>query len=203
MKRMMMAAAMLLAVSLASAEDNTDTHTRFRVGVAAAFSDYEGDPSLPIDDTALGLQLYAQAQLNSWFGIEGGYFSSGAFETDLAPNSNPVVDCVPSKLQFCNTEVEFKGFSLSAVGYLPIGGDDSDIDLYGKIGVYNFDVDMTTQNASSVVPSSLGTSSGITAGAGAVINIGNNMGIRTEFDYYDIENTEHLWTLAMGLEYRF
>jgi len=198
MKRMMMAAAMLLAVSLASAEDDTDTHTRFRVGVAAAFSDYEGDPSLPIDDTSLGLQFYAQAQLNSWFGIEGGYFNSGEFETDLAPNSTT---CKPE--EFCDAELEFKGFSLSAVGYLPIGGDDSDIDLYGKIGVYNFDIDMSQKIGASQVPSSLGSSSGLTAGAGAVINIGNNMGIRTEFDYYDIENTEHLWTLAMGLEYRF
>jgi len=196
MKRMMMAAALFLAVSIASAEDDTDS--RFRVGVAAAFSDYEGDPSLPIDDSTLGVQLYAQAKLNSWFGIEAGYFSSGEFETDLSPNST---SCDPS--EFCDAAVEFKGFSLTAVGYLPIGGDDSDIDLYGKLGAYNFDIDYSQRIGSSTIPSSLGSSSGITAGAGAVINVGDNIGVRTEFDYYDVENTEHLWTLAMGVEYRF
>jgi opacity protein-like surface antigen len=198
MKRMMMAAALFLAVSIASAQDDTDTDARFRVGVAAAFSDYKGDPTLPISDSALGVQLYAQAKLNSWFGVEGGYFSSGEFETNLSPNSTT---CNPD--EFCDAGVEFKGFSLTAVGYLPIGGDDSDIDFYGKIGAYNFDIEMNQRIGSSTVPGSLGSSSGLTAGAGAVINVGDNIGVRTEFDYYDVENTEHLWTLAMGLEYRF
>jgi hypothetical protein len=35
-----------------------------------------------------------------------------------------------------------------------------------------------------------------------MINISDNWGVRTEFDYFDIDNAD-LWTLAMGLEYRF
>ena len=82
MKRITMAAALVLMAFAANAEDGMD----FSVGVAASFSDYKGDSSFPVDDSGVGLQVYAQAHLTSWLGIEGGYFNSGGFETDLAPN---------------------------------------------------------------------------------------------------------------------
>ena len=193
MKRIIIAVALLLVAFAAVAQED---HPRARFGVAAAFSDYSGDSSFPVDDSALGLQLYGQVQLNSWFGIEGGYYASGDFESNLSPNSTT---CAP--LEFCDTELSFSGFSLSAVGYLPIG-DDGDIDVYGKLGAYNFTIDITQRIGNSSVPGSLGRATGFTAGAGAMINISDNWGVRTEFDYFDIENAD-LWTLVMGLEYRF
>ena len=83
-----------------------------------------------------------------------------------------------------------------------IGLSADDIDLYGKLGGYNFTVEIEQTIGNSNVPGSLGRSSGLTVGAGALINISDNWGVRTEFDYFDIENAD-LWTLGMGLEYRF
>jgi opacity protein-like surface antigen len=197
MKLIITATVSILLATAAVAQEAD--HPKFRIGAAAAFSDYRGDASFPVKDSGVGLMLYAQAQVNSWFGVEGGYYNSGGFSTDLSPNT-------PSNLcqleDFCDTELSFSGFSLSAVGYLPIGGDDNDIDLYGKLGAYDFDVNITQTISNSSVPGSLGHSTGVTVGAGAIINIGDNWGVRTEFDYFDIDNAD-LWTLAMGLEYRF
>jgi opacity protein-like surface antigen len=192
-----MAAALFLTAFTANAED--EEHPRFRFGAAAAFSDYNGVAPLDVSDSGLGLMLYAQAQVNSWFGIEGGYYASGGFETDLSPNT-PSNECEVQ--DFCDLELSLSGFSLSAVGYLPIGGDENDIDLYGKLGAYNFDIDVTQTIGNSRVPGSWGHSTGFTLGAGAMINISDNWGVRTEFDYFDIDNAD-LWTVAMGLEYRF
>ena len=165
--------------------------------MAAAFSDYSGDSSFPVNDSGLGLQLYAQAQINSWLGIEGSYYASGGFETDLAPNSTTCnID------EFCDVELSFNGFSLTAVGYLPIGSDETDIDLFGKVGAYDFDITRDQKIGNSTVPGSGGHSTGFTLGAGALITISDNFGVRTEIDWYDIDNAD-LWTLAMGLEYRF
>jgi opacity protein-like surface antigen len=141
----------------------------------------------------------AWGQISRNFAIELGYFNSGGLETDLSPNT-PANQCQVQ--DFCDTELSLSGFSLSAVGYLPIGGDDSTIDLFGKIGGYDFDIDITQTISNSSVPGSLGHSTGFTVGAGAIFSLGDNFGIRTGVDYFDIENAD-LWSLSMGLEYHF
>jgi len=190
-----MAAALILIAFAANAQD----HPKFRAGILANFSDYDGDESFPVSDSDVGLQLYAQGQVNSHFAVEIGYYNSGEFDTDLSPNT-PSAQC--GREDFCSTELSLSGFSLSAVGYLPIGGDDNDIDLFGKIGAYDFDIDITQTISSSSVPGSLGHSTGFAVGVGAIFNFGDNFGIRTGADYFDVDNAD-LWSLTMGLEYHF
>ena len=67
MKRLTMAAALFLVAFAAQAQDETATGNGCRVGAAAAFADYKGDPSFPIEDSGLGVQFYAQAQLSKSF----------------------------------------------------------------------------------------------------------------------------------------
>ena len=198
MKRIITAALVLVAFAAGAQEKDKD-HPTFRVGIAAAFSDYSGSSSFDVDDDGVGLQLYAQGQVNRYFAIEGGYYASPDFQTDLAPNT-PRQDC--EKFNFCDAELELNGFSLSAVGYLPLSGDNYDIDLYAKVGGYDFDIDFTETIQGVRVPGSLGHSTGFTVGGGAIIDVGAQFGVRVGFDFYDIDNAD-LWTLAMGLEYQF
>jgi opacity protein-like surface antigen len=199
MKRTIMAAALILVAIAANAQDEDEDHPRFRAGFLANFTDYDGDDTFPVADSALGLQLYAQGQVSSNFAVEVGYFNSGGFETDLSPNTSPGSCQVQD---FCDTELSLNGFSISAVGYLPIGGDDNAIDLFGKIGGYDFDIDISQTVSNSTLPGSLGHSTGFTLGIGAVFNLGENFGVRTGADYFDIDNAD-LWSLSMGLEYHF
>lgn len=188
MKRITMAAALVLVAFAANAENEM----QFRAGIAASFSDYKGDDSFPVSDSGVGLQLYGQAQLNSWFGIEGGYYNSGGFETDLSPSEDGG-----------NTELSFSGFNLSAVGYLPIGGADTDIDLFGKIGMYDYDIDIDTVLESGTTDQgSLGHATGLLVGAGAIVNVSETIGIRTAFDWYDVDNAD-LWAVTLGVEFSF
>ncbi len=187
MKRIILAAALMLFACAAYAEDEP----KFVAGIAAAFSDYNGDASYPVSDSGLGMHFYAQARANSWFALEGGYFSSGDFSTDIDPGNNGTVD------------ISLSGFNVAAVGFIPIFPNaENDMDFYGKLGLYDFDVDRTVQDGNSQVPGSLGHSTGLYAGAGIVLNIGSNIGIRTEALYYDVDNAD-LWTLNMGIQIGF
>ena len=189
MKRITMAAALVLMAFAANAQNAADDENgmQFRLGVAASFSDYKGDSSFPVSDSGVGLQLYGDVQLNKWFGVEVGYYNSGEFESDLDPTADDG-----------NVELKFSGFNLSAVGFIPIG----EIDLFGKLGMFDYDISMNTLVGNTKVPGSLGHATGLAVGAGAIINVGERIGIRTVFDWYDIDNAD-LWALSMGVDFRF
>lgn len=192
MKRLTIAAALCLAAFAAQAQEEAASETGFRVGAAAVFTDYKGDPSFPIEDSGLGVDFYAQANLSRSFAVELGYFNSGGFEQDLDPGSTegPV-------------EIRFGGFDVAALWYLPLFRDsDTDIDLFLKAGLYDFDIDITVVEGNSTVPGSLGHSTGVLFGGGFVLNVSENVGVRAVFDWYDIDNAE-LWGLGLGLEYQF
>lgn len=188
MKRLTMAAALFLVALTAQAEGTG----QFRVGAAAAFTDYSGDPSFPIEDSGLGVQFYAQAQLSQSFAVEVGYFNSGGFEQDIAPGESdgPV-------------EIRFGGFNIAAVGYLPIFKEsETDLDLFAKIGLYDYDVDITVAEGPSRIPGSLGHETGVLIGVGFVLNVSDTLGVRTSFDWYEMDNAE-LWSLGLGAEFHF
>ena len=192
MKRLTIAVALCLAASAAHAQDEAADWSRFRVGAAAVFADYKGDPSFPIEDSGLGVDFYAQAQLSRSFAVELGYFNSGGFEQDLDPGSSegPV-------------EIRFGGFDLAALWYLPLFREsDSNLDLFLKAGLYDFDIDIEVVEGNSKVPGSLGHTTGVLVGGGFVLNVSDNIGVRAAFDWYDVNNAE-LWALGLGIEYQF
>ncbi len=187
MKRIIMAAALMLVTCATYAEGET----KFAVGIAAAFSDYEGDSSFPVNDSGLGLQLFAQVRANPWFAIEGGYYNSGDFSSEFVN--------VPA-LDDGKYEMSLSGFNVSALGIFPLS--DGGLELYGKLGLYDYDINLTVPQGNSQRPDSLGHESGVFGGAGVVLNIGDNIGIRTEVIYYDISNAD-LWSLNMGVQIGF
>lgn len=187
MKRMITAALLMLVATAVYAEGET----KFVAGAAAAFTDYSGDASHPVEDSGLGVQLYAQVRVNSWFALEGGYFSSGEFTTDIDPGNDGLVD------------ISMSGFNASAVGFIPIFEDsETDIDFYGKFGFFDYDINQTVQNGPSRVPGSLGHETGLLVGAGIVLNITDNIGIRTDANYFDISHAD-MWSLNMGVQIGF
>jgi hypothetical protein len=190
MKRIITAAALMLVACASYAEGDV----KFVTGVAAAFSDYKGDSSFPVDDSGLGLQLYGQVRANSWLALEVGYYNSGDFSSDFVN--------VPG-LDDGTYDISLSGFNLSALGYLPVfQNSESGLQLYGKLGLYDYDINLTVPAGNSQLPGSLGHESGIFGGAGIIMNVSENIGIRTEVVYYDISNAD-LWSLNMGVEIEF
>lgn len=199
MKRLSMAAVLFLTALAGQAQDESaDSGAGFRVGAAAAFSDYSGDPSFPIEDSGLGVQIYAQAQLNKWFAAEVGYYNSGGFKSDIV---NPLTR--PSTGELEPVELRLSGFNISAIGYLPLfQNSETDIDLFLKVGLYDYDIDITQTVSNSNLKTSLGHSTGFLVGGGAVLNVSESIGIRASVDWYDIDNAD-LWALGLGAEFQF
>ena len=163
-----------------------------RAGLAASFGHFKGDdvpaPNLDnkfISDDAVGFKLYAQYQFNDWFGLEGAYHYTSDFE-DKSKNVN-----LPGKLQ-----LSFSGFSAQGLLYLPMPSDD--VQAYVKAGYYDFSDELALDG------SSLSNSSerGLVAGAGAIIHITDNIGIRADYDWFDA-NAGDLSSANIGFEYYF
>lgn len=168
--------------------------TKFAAGIAAAFSDYEGDETFPVDDSGLGMNIYGQVRANSWFAIEGGYYNSGDFSSDFVgvPNFDD------GKYQ-----MSLRGFNASVLGFLPFfQNSESGLEIYGRLGLFDYDIDLTIPVGNSQQPGSLGHETGIFGGAGFILNVADNIGIRTEAVYYDIDDAD-LWSLNMGVEIGF
>jgi OOP family OmpA-OmpF porin len=188
MKRTAMAGLLALASFAATAHDVPG----WRIGGAASFSTFQGDdtitPSLGdkfIDDSSVGLKIYAQYQFNDWLGVEGAYHNLGSFK-QLSTS-----DAAPGDLK-----ITFDGFSIDGLVYLPIGTEE--LQPYLKAGYYDFDDQFSVNGATT----SNGSESGLTAGGGVMISLADKFGIRADLDWFDAD-VGTLWAVNLGLEYFF
>jgi hypothetical protein len=198
MKRIATAATLLLIATSVFAQQETVatndevlaesdvlvTASQWRLGAGVAFSDYDGDTT-GVDDSTVGFKMSAQYEFNKWFGIEGAYLNTSDFESNQSAGQSGG-----------DSKVSYRGFTIAGVGYLPL--DLEDIDLYGLIGFFDFDTDLSSD---SIIQSSGHTDGAYIAG-GATLSIAENFGIRAQFDWYDTDDAD-LWTVYTGLEYRF
>ena len=163
-----------------------------RLGIEASFSQFQGkdvpDPTLDsrfIEDNGVGFKLYGQYQFNKWLGIEGAYHNTGDFK-DETPNDVPPIDL----------KLSFSGFSAQGILYVPMPSDE--IRAFVKAGYYDFN-DELSLNGSTTSSSS---ESGLVAGGGAIIEIGDNLGIRAEYEWFDADVGD-LSSINIGVEYYF
>jgi opacity protein-like surface antigen len=182
MKRTAIAAALSLIACTAFAENDA---AEWRVGGSLAFSEFERDDRL-VDDGGQGFKLHAQYRFNSWFGAECAYYVSPDFSDDLTP-----------LVGGGEVETSYSGATVHAIAYIPMPGER--IDVYGKAGYYSFfDIDLSIDG----VNTDTGSNDGMALGAGASVRATQQIGIRAEFDWYDLSAAD-LWTLSLGVEYRF
>lgn len=181
----------LLALLSLSARAEIDEPV-FRVGVAASFGSFEGtdvpDPLLGdkfIDDNAVGVKIHAQYQFNDWFGVEGAYHNTSEFE-DTSSSEN-----LPGDLS-----LTFTGFSGQGLFFLPIPTEE--VQAYLKAGYYDFDSELGLDGSTT----SSGSETGLVFGAGALLDIGDNLAIRADLDVFDA-NAGDLLTVNLGVQYSF
>jgi opacity protein-like surface antigen len=182
MKFSVIVAILFLTAGIATAESNAPG---WRVGAALAYGEFDRNDGL-IDDSTVGFKLFGQYRFNSWIGAEGAYYNSSDFSGDTTPGA------VGGE-----ADTSYKGWSLSGVGYIPLPGDR--LDLFLKAGYVDFTniklkIDGVELNSRS--------EDGLTLGLGASVRATDRIGIRVEFDWYDV-NTADLWSFNLGAEYRF
>jgi outer membrane protein OmpA-like peptidoglycan-associated protein len=164
----------------------------WRAGVAASFTNFkwtDGDVEV-INDSSIGGKVYAQYEFNDWFAVEGAYHNSSSLSGDLV--NVPTGSTIPAG----NYKIQFSGFSGALLGYLPIRSDN--IRIYGKVGYYDFNDDLTRDGDVTTN----GSESGLMAGGGVAIEITDRFGIRVDGDWFDADVGD-LWAVNLGLEYFF
>ena len=182
MKQTAVAAIFLMFACVANAADDA---AQWRIGASIDYSDYERDDH-QINDSGSGFKFFGQYRFNSWLGAEGAYYVSPDFSGDVTPLSGGG-----------ETDTSYQGLTLHGIGYIPIPGER--FDVYIKAGYYNFfDVKLQIDG----VTTDTGSEDGLALGFGSSVQATDQVGVRLEFDWYDIGGAE-LRTVGIGLEYRF
>ena len=180
--------AMLLAFSFTSAQAG---EPGFYIGASAGQATLEVplEPSLTFDENDTAFKVLAGYNFdfgNFDLGLEGAYVHLG----------EPVIGDSTAAVAFETTG--FSGFGVAALELGPV-------DLFAKAGVLAWDV--TARITGSQVPpdfqfSDSDNGSDFAYGVGARWNIGR-LGIRAEYEGFDVSDTESLYMWSVGLTYSF
>lgn len=158
--------------------------TGWRIGASALFSEYSLDNNT-IDDSAIGFKAYGGYRFNNYLGVEGTFLNSGEVDEDTTPGEDGG-----------KATVSANGFSLTALGYLPLATEN--FQLFGKLGFFDFDQDLELDG----VNVSTRGADGLTFGIGADIGVSENVAVRLDGDFYDMDGAD-FWSIGLGVNYQF
>lgn len=177
-------AALAAAISLISlpavAADNG-----FYLGASVGQSGVEVDEvvngfDLDYDAGTTAYKIIAGWRFLDWLAVEGDYIDLGSGEDRVAGDK---------------VEIDVSGVSLSAVGFLPVGP----VDLFARVGAVNWDADVSADGV-DVGGNTDGTD--FTYGAGVQFRVWS-LGIRAEYEVFDIEDADNVDLLSLGVTWTF
>jgi len=152
------------------------------VGASVGYVNVEdNDPGFDFEANDTGYKLFASYEFSNHLAIEGGYIDFGKPEDDVL-GLRGVIDA--------------EGWNLYGVGNLPLS--DS-VDLFAKAGIVSWEAD-------SIIDGMLiDTDDGndLALGFGARWGVNENLGVRAEADWFDIDEADSVWMASIGFELRF
>ena len=169
-------AALLFSAGSAYADDG------FSVGASIGYANIKNDdPTFDFDANDTGYKFFASYSFANYLGFEGAFIDFGEPSDDVLG--------LPGK-------IDAEGYTLYAVGRLPLA--DS-VELFGKAGVISWDAD-------SIVDGALvGADDGddLALGFGASWNANGTLGLRAEYEWFDIPDADNVWMASLGFVLRF
>ena len=154
----------------------------FSLGASVGYTKVEdSDPDFAFDASDTGYKVFGAYTFNNNFGIEGGYIDFGAPSDDILGLTG---------------KIDARGWNLYGVGNLPLS---QSFDLFAKAGVVSWDADSFVNG----LPVDTDDGTDLALGIGARLNVGSSLGIRTEFDWFDISDADQVWMVSLGVEFRF
>ena len=152
------------------------------VGASIGYVNVEdSEPGFDFDANDTGWKLFAAYEFTNHLGIEGGYIDFGKPEDDLLGNRG---------------RLDASGWNLYGVGNLPLS---QGVDLFAKAGIVSW-------NADSIIDGVLvDTEDGqdLALGFGARWQMAENVGLRAEADWFDIDEADSVWMASIGIEVGF
>ncbi len=167
---------LLILAGTASADDG------FALGASYGYVNIEdSDTDFSFDATDTGYKLFASYTFNNGFGIEGGYIDFGKPDDDILGQI---------------ARIDSQAWNLYGVGNL--GLSDS-FDLFAKAGVVSWEADSLING----VRVDVDDGEDLALGIGARFNTKGSLGLRAEFEWFDIEDADAVWMASVGFEFRF
>jgi hypothetical protein len=169
----------LISIALLStvASTSASADSGFYLGASAGNATIDGTvpgTSVSFDESDTAFKAFVGFRLISLVAIEGGYVDFG-------------------KPTGSNASVDLTGVDLFGVLNLPVGP----INLFAKAGVFQWETDTT---AAGVSQSNDGND--LAYGVGAAIRFGS-LGVRAEYELFDISDFDTVAMYSLGLEYSF
>lgn len=170
--------AMIFAFST-TAQADIDLKIGASIGSAKTAFD---DPTIAdFDATDFGWKIFGNLMLTDNLGVEVSYLDLGAPDDDVLGTI---------------VAVESSAFDAFVVGAVPV---TDFVDLFAKVGLVAWDTDVIVTGFPSI--SDDGTD--LAYGVGAAFNLSNNLSIRGEWEAFDIEDTDDIWMLSVGISIGF
>jgi OOP family OmpA-OmpF porin len=172
----------LAIVALAALAGGTALADGLSVGASVGYVNVEdSEPGFDFDASDTGWKLFAAYEFSNHLGIEGGYIDFGKPEDNLQGNRG---------------RLDASGWNLYGVGNLPLS---QGVDLFAKAGIVSW-------NADSIIDGVLvDTDDGqdLALGFGARWRMAENVGLRAEADWFDIDEADSVWMASIGIEVGF
>lgn len=144
------------------------------------FDDNFDGTRLKYDGDSTGYKLIAGWRFIDWLSVEANY-------VDLGTSDDKVLD---QKI-----ETDVSGFSISAVGFLPIGP----VDLFARVGAINWEADLSAPGL-GIRGSDDGTD--LTYGAGVQFRVWS-LSLRGEYERFDVADADTVDMISVGVTWTF
>lgn len=176
----LVAASLGLASLQAGAADN-GIYLGGSVGQSGVeFDDQIDETNFEYDADTTGYKLIGGWRFVDWFAVEANY-------VDLGKGDDKVLG---EKI-----EVDVSGWTLSAVGFLPIGP----VDLFARVGAVNWSADLDAP-AIDLRGSDDGTD--LTYGGGVQFRVWS-ISLRAEYERFDVADADTVDMISVGATYTF
>jgi OmpA-OmpF porin, OOP family len=139
--------------------------------------------SSKFEDSDTALSLFAGYRFNPYIAVEAGYIDLGAAEYRSTGTVNPPGPIVSAPIAV-DIDVESKGFTLGALGSLPLG---EVVDLHGHLGFLfaTTDLSVTARSTSTSASTEELDSIGGFYGVGVGVNLGAHWSLSLDWTRYD------------------
>jgi OOP family OmpA-OmpF porin len=145
-----------------------------------SFEDTIAGEDVDFDVDSTGFKAILGWRFVDWLAVEANYVDLGSGDDRVAGTK---------------IETDVNGFTLSAVGFLPVGP----VDLFARVGVIDWEADVTAPEF-DLESNDDGTD--LTYGIGAQFRVWS-LGVRAEYEQFDISNADTVDMISLGVTWTF
>ena len=142
-----------------------------------------------VDDSDSGWTILGGVRLQKHFAIEAGYIDYGEFSINATSDGTGSI-FAPGPV---NAEISATGFSVSALGLIPVG---EQFDLFGRIGYFSIDADSAVTNSATGRVTDSDSDDDLLYGVGAQYNFRAPFTLRVEWRRYQAQEDVDFMSIA-------